>query len=179
MNNKPFASIVYDQEDDLLSILYLCSPFKNYQTFKQFKDDLNEDRFIRLLKGFELENSIESQFQNQKKSEEKEESEEKEAVWIKDVVSTLIMSGLDAHYALNEMNMCDLTMYIESHNKRLQKTMEKNRLWTYIGVSPYLPKNIRSPKDLVPFPWENENKEEIITDDDLEMYRQFRNSAKR
>lgn len=31
---------------------------------------------------------------------------------IADIVSMLVMSGLDAYYAMNEMELCDIPMYL-------------------------------------------------------------------
>lgn len=40
---------------------------------------------------------------------------------IGEIVSMLVMGGLDAHYATEEMSLCDLPLYIEAYEKNVRK----------------------------------------------------------
>ena len=54
------------------------------------------------------------------------------------IVSTLVMSGLDAYYAFNEMELCDLPLYIEAYEKKRKEDMESARIWTYLTILPHI-----------------------------------------
>ena len=68
------------------------------------------------------------------------------------------MSGLDAHYVLNEMELCDMPLYIEAYERKRKEEMEGSRLWTYLTILPHIDakKMKNGAKDLIVFPWEEE-----------------------
>ena len=71
------------------------------------------------------------------------------------------MAGLDAHYALNEMELCDFPLYIEAYEKKRREEMESARMWTYLTILPHIDvrKMKNGAKDLIIFPWEEVEKE--------------------
>lgn len=179
--DKPFARFSYSDEKDINAILYVCDiDSVESKTFEDFTKELSVAKSKELAFVFHRESLIMSQFQK-KREKESSENEEKttEPPFIKDIVPLLIMSGLDASYALNEMSLCDLPIFIHAYEKRQRDTMEQSRLWTYFNVSPYLSKDIKSPKDFYPFPWEDKNKitSRDITQDELEMFKSIKTSG--
>lgn len=102
---------------------------------------------------------------------------------IGELVSTLIVSGFDAHYILNEMELCDLPMYIRSYEAKKKEIMENSRLWTFLSMLPHIDakKMKNGAKDLVRFPWEeDEEKQEAERNinDNFERFEKFMNTKK-
>lgn len=81
--------------------------------------------------------SVLAQFQNKRAGTDKINSDTTPGM-IGNIVSTLIMSGLDATYALEEMELCDLPMYIEAYERKRKEEMEASRLWTFFTMLPHI-----------------------------------------
>jgi len=155
---KPFGEIDYTDESDLKAMLYcvvLCN--NNIQsTYEEFLN-LNEKLFAEMIKEFEKNSKILAQFQ----SESKSNNDNVKPSFLGDLAAMLILEGIDANYVLNEMQLSDLTMYIEAYERKKKEQMESSRLWTYFSILPHVDgKKLKSPVDLYPFPWELEGIEE-------------------
>ena len=101
---------------------------------------------------------------------------------IGNIVATLILSGLDAHYALNEMELQDLPLYIEAYENKKKDEMESARLWTYLTILPHIDAKAmeNGAKDLITFPWEQNSGEETgINDAEVERFEEFLKKGKR
>ena len=163
MLSKPFCDIDYANPDDLLALLY-CAVLANNQetmsfdTFKQIAG--NEKQFRKMVHELEKANTVIRQFVTKDKSSG-EEDKPGTTEYVKNLVGLLIMAGLDASFAMNEMSVADLPVFIEAYEKRKREEMEASRYWTYLSIIPHIDqKKIRSPKDLTLFPWEEkENRE--------------------
>ena len=62
-------------------------------------------------------------------------------------------------------------MYVEYYNNQNKSKLEMDRLWTYYTMLPHInTKKIKSPKDLIKFNWEVDDKKSIenITEDDFD-----------
>ena len=101
---------------------------------------------------------------------------------ISGIVSVLIISGLDAHYVLNEMEICDLPLYIEAYEKKRKEEMESARMWTYLTILPHIDarKMENGAKDLITFPWEEAEKqaEKEIKETEIERFELFMQKGK-
>ena len=165
LTGKPFQDIDYTKDDNVSDMLYCAVLCSN-------EDIITKDEFINicengnLLKKMTIQLqrnlSIVQQFIFQKEKEGVSgENKNCEPNYIKDVISTLITYGMDARYILNEMELCDLPMYIEAYEKKKREDMESARLWTYYQVLPHMDaRKMRSPKDLIEFPWETARSKE-------------------
>lgn len=197
LNNNPFSNLDYNNEDDLLSILYVCSLSENNRiTFNDFNKQLIEnnkrtffDKLLRrkkqdtlkmLLDEYQNEVLFLSQFQHKEKEKEIQEDGRPSKIFIKDIVSMLIMNGLDAHFAFNEMSLSDLPLLVEAYDNERKIRLEYDRLWTFFNVSPYLRKG-STPNSLFPFDWEKKDEPEIkknTLEEDIALYEAFMNSGK-
>lgn len=159
LNDKPFSSLDYDSEDDIISLFYVCriADAVNW-SLDEFKQNLDKDIFSLMIKDFERETSLMAQFQKKisKTIPKASNNAVADPVYIKNLVPILIMNGLDAHFAMNEMELCDLSLYLDAHDQNVKDRLESARLWTYILISPHLTKKTKSPRDLYPFFWEQE-----------------------
>lgn len=156
LNKKPFSSLNYKDEDDVNSLLYVCSPMTC--TLDEFLDSLEVESAKTMVHEFEKTTEILSQFKikEEKKQDTESELAPSKPIYIKDVISTLVLSGLDVNYALYEMELCDIPIFIDALENKTKEHLESERLWTYLSVLPHLAKRPKSPRDLYAFPWETE-----------------------
>lgn len=178
MLSKPFVDIDYSNPDELSKLLYCCVLANNsvaftYEEFQAISE--NETQLSTMLKEIEKANLVLSQFSGSQKESVGDNAGSPQ--YVKDLVGTLIMAGLDAKYAMNEMELSDIPVYIEAYEKRKREEMEASRLWTFLNVAPHIDtKKIKSAKNLILFPWEEEETrklaEEALTRD-REMAERF------
>lgn len=156
--SKPFTDIDYTNVEELTKLLY-CTVLANNPvlfTFEEFQAiAVNEKQFATMIKEIEKVNNVLEQFTQSNKSGSGEGSGEPQ--YIKDLVGMLIMSGLDAHYVMNEMEISDIPVFVEAYEKKKREEMEASRLWTFLSIIPHVDtKKVKSPKDLMLLPWEEE-----------------------
>jgi hypothetical protein len=77
----------------------------------------------------------------------------------------LVISGADANY-ITESGLELLPWLCDSLATFRQRRMEDKRMWSYIGLSPYMKEGMTAEKFL-PFDWEKKKKEEEVTDKDI------------
>lgn len=186
LRKKSFSLMDYTDKDDVDSLLYtatICNNESKMYTFDIFRTTLTNEKITReMVQALERETAVLSQFQ--KKHEESELSTtDTSPGMIGELVSTLIMGGLDAHYALEEMELCDLPMYIEAYERKKKEQMESDRMWTYYAMLPHIDaKKMRNGvKDLIVFPWEAEElvkESEKALSNDSERFENFMKTKK-
>ncbi|WP_291580959.1 hypothetical protein [Bacteroides sp.] len=186
MRGKSFSLMDYTNQEDLEVLLYttvICnSPGKMY-TFEIFRQTLSNKKVAgEMILSLEREGAVLAQFYKRQK-DGKTGNNDTIPEKISELVSTLIMSGLDAHYAMNEMELCDLPMYIGSYEKMRKEEMESNRLWTFFTMMPHIDakKMKNGAKDLIIFPWEEEDAKieaERAINEGLERFENFMNTKK-
>lgn len=165
LNKKAFSQMNFNSEDEVLSLFYVCTLLDKMQfSLKEFKKNLKPSDVKRMVKEFERQTFLTSQFQIFTKSKSKE-SEDSNPIYIKDLISTLVMNGLDVYYAMNDMELCDLPVFLQAYDHQVKEQLTAQRLWAFMQLSPNLPKGT-TPKDIHPFAWELE--EETISEEALE-----------
>lgn len=170
LNQKTFSDINYNDEAEIVSLFYVCSPSREYTSFKEFRETLKVREIKRMIKDFQNQTAITAQFQtiNQVTPKTaKEEQTPQSKIFIKDVVATLIMHGLDASFALNEMDLCDLPLFQNAMDKKTKDQLTTQRLWTFLQLSPHLEKGTK-PEDIQSFAWE-EIEDEILSKEEIEQ----------
>ncbi len=75
-----------------------------------------------------------------------------------DVVTELLTeSVVPADYLLERAELWELTIYIDATQRKRQQRLERERLWSYMGLLPHIDsKKIKRPEDLIPFAWDEE-----------------------
>lgn len=186
MRGKSFSLMDYSNQEDLEVLLYtmaICKSPKKVFTFEVFRQTLSNKKVAReMVSALEKEISALAQFQKKDK-ECKWDNQDTAPERIGDIVATLIMSGLDANYALNEMELCDLPMLIESYERKRKEEMESSRLWTFFSMLPHIDskKMKNGAKDLITFPWEEEEAKqeaERTIEEDSERFENFMKTRK-
>ncbi|MCS3200241.1 hypothetical protein [Candidatus Bacteroides intestinigallinarum] len=157
-SEKVFSQMVYTDKDDVDALLYtttICNNAGVMYAFEVFRHTLaNEKIAHEMISVLERETAVLSQFQTKQETSDLGSTEVTPGM-IGELIATLIMSGLDAHYALEEMELCDLPLYIEAYERKKKEQMESDRLWTYLNILPHVDgKKLPSARDLYSFPWE-------------------------
>lgn len=161
MKNKPFTEIDYTDESDVEVLLYvsvICNNPDLSYTLEEFKHLKQNEKIIRHLAGkLEKEGRVIAQFQT---SNDKT-SGSSESGYLKDIVSTLILAGLSPAYVMNEMELCDLPLFIEAYERQKREQMEASRLWTFFNILPHVDgSKLKQPSDMMLFPWEEDRAQE-------------------
>lgn len=161
LTGRSFLELDYSDNEDIILLLYCsaisCNPGMIY-TLEEFRHTtINEKLMRQLSQSLSREAIVVAQFRTDKPIETDSDSKEIAQGKITDIVSTLIVSGLNASYVMDEMQLCDLPMLVEAYERKKKEMLENNRLWTYLGILPHIDgKKLPSPADLYPFPWEAE-----------------------
>ena len=105
--------------------------------------------------------------------------EKAEVRTLTDVVTELLTeSVVPADYLLERAELWELTIYIDATQRKRQQRLERERLWTYMGLLPHIDsKQIKSPEDLLPFAWDDNNRATKQTDEDTSEWNQARLKA--
>lgn len=185
LRKKSFSLMDYTSKDDVDALLYtttICNNDGIMYTFDIFRHTLTNEKLIKeMISKLERETAMLSQFQ---KKQEKADigNTDVSPETIADIVSTLILSGLDAHYALNEMELCDLPLYIEAYERKRKEDMESARMWTYLTILPHIDakKMKNGAKDLIVFPWEEVEREaeKEINETEVECFEELLKQGK-
>lgn len=185
LRGKSFSLMDYTDHDDVDTLLYtttICNNEGMMHTFDLFRKTLSNEKLVKeMILKLERETAMLSQFQK-KQEGAGIDANDVGSETISSIASTLILSGLDAHYALNEMDLCDLPLYVEAFEKKRKEEMESSRMWTYITILPHIDakKMKNGAKDLITFPWEESEKEteKIIKDSEIERLELFMQKGK-
>ena len=160
LTKLPFTKLDSENLEHLDILLYINhiranktqTSLKNWQLIP-----LDSKSKRRYLESLAEELVFISQFQpEQKEAEEVKESEEENGIYIEDIANELMLNGVDSNYVMNcTMDMIPGLMRALSSKKR--EELENARLWSYFTILPHIDsKKIKSPSDLLPFPWEVE-----------------------
>lgn len=161
LRGKSFSVLDYADREDIEALLYTmyCSGTKPEYTFDVFRLVLEDERFMNdMASDLGKIMEIVDQFQKKETVNSENAKGNPEPVKVSEIITTLIMSGLDVGYALNEMELCDLPIYIEAYERQKKERMEESRTWTYLTILPHIDakKMKNGAKDLITFPWEEE-----------------------
>ncbi|WP_281674308.1 hypothetical protein [Porphyromonas asaccharolytica] len=102
--------------------------------------------------------------------------EKSEVRTLTDVVTELLTEGVvPADYLLERAELWELTIYIEATQRKRQQRLERQRLWSYMGLLPHIDsKKIKRPEDLIPFSWDEEIRPAHRTDEDTTDWNEAR-----
>lgn len=156
---KPYGDIDYTKEEDVIALLYCCILANNEEriTLEEFKEILsNENLSGSIIRTFEKETKILAQFtRNKESSGEGEATGETAKQYMSELAGVLIYSGVNIDYVLNKMQLSDILFLAKAYEMKKKEEMEKQRLWTFYAIIPHVDtKKLKSPSDLITFPWE-------------------------
>lgn len=178
LTGKPFGAFDTADEGDITALMYVTTPTSDtgYSSYEDYADAIR--RAPQVVEDHVKEVNRYLAYMGQFNTPDKEEEadpmalprDEKEApTCISDVAMNLLYSGVNADYLMNDAELCDLKMLGHGAEENVHRRMEEQRLWTYLGLSPYLDKNCKGATDFYPFPWEEQGKPKPVTEDDMQM----------
>lgn len=152
----------FTSEDDLHRLLY-CAHIVGkaddapaYETFAT-AIRINKNVYAQAIAALVQYNNVAAQFTQVLKKVDSEPSETTETTLGDAVARLVVVGGIDPHYAMREMSIEDMLLYVKALDDKQRQEAESSRLWTYIQVAPHIDqKKTPSPQKLYPFPWEVE-----------------------
>ncbi|WP_106831166.1 hypothetical protein [Parabacteroides pacaensis] len=183
LTGRPFSSLDYSDSRDVEMLFYtvmLCSGEK-VCTLEAFRTVIkNEKLFKGFVRDLEKDGRVVAQFQ--RKCQESDSTDDGKPGFVKDVVHTLILEGVNPDYVLNDMWICDLPELIMAYERKKKEQMEASRLWTFFSILPHVDgSKVKVPSDMYPFPWEMEEeiqKAEKSIEEDQNIFESFMKEGK-
>lgn len=172
LRQKPFSKFTPTDEDDVQALVY-CGSSSDIDNglFETFQDLAKDQSKLIRKQTSEITRYLNYIAQFTAKVEESGDTPEPsgEGVYMQDVAMNLIYSGVDANYVMNNAEICDIPMLARGCEGAMRRRMEESRLWSYQGLSPYMPSEIDSVQKFFPFPWEDVESIKKVKDEDIDM----------
>lgn len=149
-------------EDDMMMLMYcvLIANNDNIMTYSQFQLMMNNKKIARTLFN-KCRDELDFMAQFEKKMDKATNEGSGEMVKVTDIITSLIVNGIDINYVMNELRLWELPAIIHTIEERTKQDMTDKRFWTYMQILPHIDsKKVKSPEKLIPFPWETENKKQ-------------------
>lgn len=181
LTGKPFTGIDYTSEDDANNLLYAVVLSNNdiMMSMDEFRLVTQNNKILSEI-TYELKKhgDVVQQFVKENQPSKLISENDTKNSFVKDIVSVLILSGVDANFIYN-LWICDLPMLIDAYERIKREKMESERLWTYFTILPHVDnKKLKSAQEMYPFPWEMEEIERTkkkSLDNTLEKFNKFIN----
>lgn len=175
---------IFADEPDGATLIYCTTPeaYTRYTLEEWSRTTLGASAFMA-KEAKELARELASLQQYSRVGAREENSEARdetlEVRTLTDVVTELLTeSVVPADYLLERAELWELTIYIDATQRKRQQRLERERLWTYMGLLPHIDsKQIKSPEDLLPFAWDDNNRATKQTDEDTSEWNQARLKA--
>lgn len=163
MSGKSFYEV---DGDDVMLLIYCALVVNNDLSITKSHFDIimkNEKIARELMAKCQSEMDFMGQFVKPiSKEEEKNGEEILKENRVSDIVHMLILqNNLDMNYVMYEMRMWELTPLVKMLEEKTKADMVEKRFWAYLNICPHIDnKKIKGPEDILPFPWEKDNKKE-------------------
>ena len=180
LRDKPFYEMDATDEIDVVALMYVTTPEQDtdnclFETFQQVADSAacenlskSISRYLNYVNQFAPKADPEEQPVDPM-ALDKEEDKKDEQIRVSEIATGLIFDGVDANYLLNDAEICDLPMLCKGAEMKMRRDKEDSRLWSFLQLQPYMDSKVITTTDFYPFPWEEEGKPVVVTDDDLAM----------
>ena len=154
---------IFADEPDGATLIYCTTPeaYTRYTLEEWSRTTLGASAFMaKEAKELARELSALQQYSGLEARDERLEvrEERSEVRTLTDVVTELLTeSVVPADYLLERAELWELTIYIDATQRKRQQRLERERLWSYMGLLPHIDsKKIKRPEDLIPFAWDEE-----------------------
>ena len=154
--------------EDILLLAYCGFIYSNNLklTYKAFQYMAEDKKFCDWITD-KLEDEIKYVQQYMASGESDSVPEKTEEVpTLTQMVDYMIANGIDINYVMEKMELWELDGVLNAIQSEKKSQLESERLWAYVGVMPLVDsKKVKSPSDLIPFPWEKEAKKKKAQED--------------
>jgi hypothetical protein len=160
MSGKSF----YDMDNNDIYLLIYCAVVVNNNitiTYAHFKTVMKNEKIARELFA-KCQSELDFIEQFNKKKEDNEVKSDEMPDKLTNIINLLILQyGVDINYVMNEMKVWELSPMIKALDEKAKSDMIEKRFWTYLQICPHIDsKKVKSPEDLLPFPWEKDEKKQ-------------------
>lgn len=175
---------IFADEPDGATLIYCTTPeaYTRYTLQEWSRTTLGASAFMaKEAKELARELAALQQYSKVEARDERLEvrEEQVEVRTLTDVVTELLTEGVvPADYLLERAELWELTIYIEATQRKRQQRLERERLWSYMGLLPHIDsKQIKRPEDLIPFSWDDNARPAHRTDEDTTDWNEARLKA--
>lgn len=174
---------IFADEPDGATLIYCTTPeaYTRYTLEEWSRTTLGASAFMaREAKELARELSALQQYSSLEIRDERLEVREgEEPRTLTDVVTEILTEGVvPADYLLERAELWELTIYIDATQRKRQQRLERERLWSYMGLLPHIDsKQIKRPEDLIPFSWDDNARPAHRTDEDTTDWNEARMRA--
>lgn len=172
---------IFADEPDGATLIYCTTPeaYTRYTLEEWSRTTLGASAFMaKEAKELARELASLQQYSNVDARDEREEvrDERSEVRTLTDVVTELLTeSVVPADYLLERAELWELTIYIDATQRKRQQRLERERLWSYMGLLPHIDtKKIKRPEELLPFSWDEEARPAHRTDENTTDWNEAR-----
>lgn len=172
---------IFADEPDGATLIYCTTPeaYTRYTLDEWSRTTLGASAFMaKEAKELARELAALQQYSKVEARDERLEVREEQAEvrTLTDVVTELLTEGVvPADYLLERAELWELTIYIDATQRKRQQRLERERLWSYMGLLPHIDsKKIKRPEDLIPFSWDDNARPAPHTDEDTTDWNEAR-----
>ena len=160
--HKSFGKFDLNSESDLHIITYAMVAAHNDETLTlEMFGKLNKNRKL----WAEIMNQVKYEFEYMGQFNEAGEVDNDTDICVTDLAVSMILSGIDAHFVY-DMRTTDIADFLKGIEENKREQMEQDRFWTYLKILPHVDgKKLKSPEDLITFPWEAKHKQKLRDDE--------------
>ncbi|MHB9056206.1 MAG: hypothetical protein ACYC2P_08665 [Paludibacteraceae bacterium] len=160
--HKSFGKFDLNSESDLQVITYAMVAANNDETLTmEMFGKLNKNRKL----WAEIVRQVRYEFEYMGQFNETSEDHEETDLSITDLAVSMILNGLDASFVY-DMRTTDISDFLKGIEEKKREQMEQDRFWTYLKILPHVDgKKLKSPEDLITFPWEAPEKQRLKDDE--------------
>ncbi len=178
---------IFAEEPDGATLIYCTTPeaYTRYTLEEWSRTTLGASAFMaeeakelaRELSALQQYSGLDTRDERLEVRETRDEGSEVRT--LTDVVTELLTeSVVPADYLLERAELWELTIYIDATQRKRQQRLERERLWSYMGLLPHIDsKQIKRPEDLLPFSWDEDTRPAHRTDEDTTEWNEARLNA--
>lgn len=161
---KPFGQFDLSNEEDVMTVTYGMVAANNEETLtRAMFDKILENKKIRT----EITRQVKREFDYIGQFGSDEPADGENDTSITDIAVMMIMEGIDPTFVY-ELRTTDIADFLKGIDAKKKEQMESSRFWTYLNILPHVDgKKMKSPDNLILFPWEYEAKKKQ-TDEEFE-----------
>lgn len=152
----------YEMNDmDLMLLIYCSLVVNNNQkiTYSRFETILQNEKIAKTLMR-KCQEELDFITQMNKDENEPKEKDGDKVDKITSIINLLILNyNIDINYIMYEMRLWELSPLVKSLDEKTKADMVEKRFWAYLNICPHIDsKKVKTPEDLIPFPWEKDEK---------------------
>ena len=173
---------IFAEEPDGATLIYCTTPeaYTRYTLEEWSRTTLGASAFMaEEARELARELSALQQYSQQPTDSQEPRAKSQEPRTLTDVVTELLTeSVVPADYLLERAELWELTIYIEATQRKRQQRLERERLWTYMGLLPHIDsKQIKRPEDLLHLSWYKDARPAERADEDTTEWNEARLKA--